>query len=102
MRIARETIELRDHQRCLTHPTFSERPREFRAVGALAAFHLDEFRDRFRTKAAEVGCDGGALSLDAEAGATLPVGRDAEIRNEAVAHDLAPDPYYERPNDRMT
>src|ERR1700680_2868339 len=102
MRIAREAVELRDNQRCLPHPAFGERPCEFWAVGTLAAFDLDEFRDRLRTEAVEVGCDGGALCLNSEAGAALPVGRDAEIRNEAVAHYLALDLYYERPNHRMT
>src|SRR5712691_3732160 len=101
MCMAGEAVELRYDQGCLPHSAFGKRSRELRAVGALPAFHLDEFRDRCRTEAGEVGCDGSALSLNSEAGAALPVGRDAEIRNEAVAHDLAPDPNYEWTNDRL-
>jgi hypothetical protein len=37
-----------------------------RAVGALAALHLDEFRYRFRTETGEIGRDGGALCLCTE------------------------------------
>src|SRR5216684_4213715 len=101
MCIAGEAVELRYDQGCLPHSAFGKRSRELRAVGALPAFHLDEFRDRFLTEAGEVGCNGGALSFNSETGAALPAGRDAEIRNVAVAHDLASDPYYERPNDRL-
>src|SRR6266851_3879175 len=98
MCIAGEAVELRYDQGCLPHSAFGKRSRELWLVGALTAFHLDEFLDRFRTKAGEVGCNGGALSLNSETGAALPVGRDAEIRNEAVSHDLGPDPHYERRN----
>ena len=64
-------------------------------------FYLDEFHNRPRTEAGQVGLDGGALRLNSETGAALPVGRDAKIRNEAVVHDLAPDPNYKTPNDRL-
>src|SRR5690348_12416971 len=102
MRVPGEPVEFRDDQRCLPHPAFGQCSRELWAVGALAAFHFDEFRDRFRTETGEIGCNGGALSLYSETGAALPVGRDAEVRDETVAHDPALDPNYARPNDRLT
>src|ERR1700730_9447071 len=64
MRITSESVELRDDQRSLTNPTFRQRSREFWAVSAFTAFHLDEFYNRLRTEACEVGCDGGALCLN--------------------------------------
>jgi hypothetical protein len=44
-----------DDQRRLAHPTFGQRSREFRAIGPLAAFHLDELGERRRAEAGKVG-----------------------------------------------
>jgi hypothetical protein len=55
VRITGEAIDLRDHRRCLPHPTLRQRSRELRTVIEFAAFDLYEFRQRRRTETGEVG-----------------------------------------------
>ena len=44
VRITGEAIDLRDHQRCLPHPTLGQRSRELRAVVTFAALDFNELR----------------------------------------------------------
>ena len=59
-----------------------------RTVVALTALDLHELGDQLPPAAVEEIIDSLALCLKAKAGATLPIRRDAEVRDEATLGHL--------------
>ena len=80
--VARQAVELGDHQHGPLPPAQLERRGELGPVGALAALHLGELGDQL-AGADEAG-DGGPLRIEPEAGLALPVGRNAVVGDKAL------------------
>ncbi len=98
--VARQPVELGDHELGLVLAAGGQRSGELRPIAVLAGFHLDEFGRQRPLPAIEIIGHGLALRFEPETGFTLPVGRDPQIRHPLPAvrlrlwhdfpHDLEP------------
>src|SRR6516225_529089 len=80
--VARQPIELGDDQLGLTLLAGRQGLRQFEPITVLAALDLGEFIDQRPPAAVQVGHDGFALRLEAQAGLALPIRADAKIGNK--------------------
>ena len=81
--VAREPVELGDHQHRLVRPAGGERGGELRPIPFPPAFHLDELGGDAPLRRGDVPPDGRALCFQAEAALPLLAGRDAVVGHEA-------------------
>ena len=81
--IARQPVELGNHQLRLLPAAGFQRLRQLRPIAVLAALDLGELRDQLGIAVDEVE-HRRPLRLEAKTAAALPIGRNAVVRDEAA------------------
>jgi hypothetical protein len=89
MRVAAQPVQLGDDQGGVVKATSGQSLRQLRPVVISPALHLDVLGDQPPRAAVEIVEDGLALRLQSEAGGSLPISANSQVRHELAAVFLA-------------
>src|SRR5262245_46948341 len=90
MRVARQAVEFRDHQRAAQAPGLGHRGHQLRPLVVRAALDLDEALRQREGLGGSEPLDGGLLGFEAKARAALPLGGNSVVSNRLLHRTLQP------------